>query len=214
MGQHPLPTGKTMRQVLRSLPALVMLACSAALLSCSGGTTTQGSGDDCDYILAAGLQSGGTAAIVTDRQCPSFLSEDWEVQVDFASPTTGAGEPPPDTQLARFYMAHYDVTYRNDRTGGATAGVDVPFPIRVPIASVVDVGDLLALDNWPILEPGQKLATPLNNSSFYPPGGVPMTAFVTFWGHPVSNADRWCFVTIEWNFTIFDSGVPQTGNCE
>ena len=198
-----------MKKTLRLILAAALGVPACLLLSCSGSGL--GDNNDCDYIINAGLADGGTAQLSIDRQCLSFLSEDWDVEIFFAAPGVGADELPDPTARSNFEIAFYDVTYRNNLTGGTRPGIDVPQPIRVPVHSNVEVDSLVTLTGWPILEPGQQLQAPLNDAAFYPPGGVPFTAYITWWGWPVVDPEKACFQTITWEFTVFDSGT--TAGC-
>lgn len=190
-----------MSKKLQSITLIALLVPSLVLLlACGGGNDGFTDNADCDYILAVGIASG-TQDIATDRQCPSFLALDLSARVDFLD--QGGPGPTPSSQ---FYLAFYDVTYRNNRTGGSTPGVDVPVPIRVPLATVTNDGGTADFTGWPILQPGQKANAPLNDEAFYPPGGVPMTATLTWWGWPLSNPDAVCFQTMTWEFTIYTTG--------
>ena len=189
----------------RSITLLALGIPSLALVfGCTSGNNGFTNNEDCDYVMAVGIATG-TQAIITDRQCPSFLSLDMEATVDFRDQGGPAANP-----NSQFYLAYYDVTYRNNRTGGTTPYVDVPPPIRVPLATVVDPGDTAKFTGWPILEPGQKLNAPLNDSAFYPPGGVPMTATLTWWGWPLTNPEAACFQTMSWEITIYTTGPLPT----
>lgn len=193
------------------LITVALLAASLLGLSCNGGNDGFLDNSDCDYIIAAGLASGGTAQILTDRQCNSYLACDWEVEIDFAAPQGGAGQPPDPNARSQFFLSHYDVTYHNDSTGGSTPGVDVPYPIRVPVSVVADPDSTVSLQGWPVILPGQKAVAPLNDAGFYANGGVVMTAYLTWWGYPITNPDAKCFFVMPWpGFTIYDSGPLPT----
>ena len=195
---------KTHATLKRLAPMGAVLACFAFLSGCSGGDNGFTNNDNCDYIMAVGI-GGGEQDLTTDRQCPSALALTLECTAEFRAP----GEPAPN-ERSQFYIAYYDVTYRNNLTQGTTPGVDVPSPIRVPTATVVDPGDTASFDGWPIIEAGQKLNSPLNDAAFYPPGGVPMTATLTWWGWPLTDPDAKCFQTMTWEFTIYTTGPLPT----
>lgn len=182
----------------------------ALLVSCTGGDNGFTNNDDCDYIMAPGITTG-QQQITTDRQCPSALALDLKVNIDFRS---GSANQPPANERSQFYVAFYDVTYRNDNTGGTIPGVDVPAPIRLPLATVVDPGGTAEFTGWPILEAGQKLNAPLNDESYYGPGGTPMTVTLTWWGWPVTNPDAICFGVMTWQITVYSSGPIPPGTEE
>ena len=200
-----------MKNRLRLIIPILLTASLAAVLSCTGGNDGFFDNADCDYIIAPGIANGGTIDITTDRQCTSYLAVDWDVNIDFISPPGGAGSTPDPNARSQFFLSHYDVTYHNDTTGGSTPGVDVPYPIRVPVNSMTDPDTTVSLDGWPVIEPGQKVTAPLNDSSFYPPGGVVMTAYLTWWGYPITNPDAKCFFVMPFpGIAIYDSGPLPT----
>jgi hypothetical protein len=80
----------------------------------------------------------------------------------------------------------------------------------VSVASVTDPGGTVSLTGWPIVLPGQKEVAPLTDSSFYGAGGVPLTAFITWWGYPLTNPNAWCFTTIPFEVTVYQGSPPPS----
>lgn len=193
--------------------ANLVLLVAAMTIACSGSNSIERR--DCDYSIRAGID--GTTRDWTDRRCPIRLSKPLTINVEFInSGSAGTVEPP--TELAAFQLTHYTVTYRNARTGGTRAGIDVPQPITVSITSVPEVPPLsLNLGNATILTGAAKTLPPLNDDLYYEPNplaGVLLEATITIWGEPIFDRDADCFFTTSLLFTIFDSRVEDFVNDE
>jgi hypothetical protein len=189
----------------RTTKVAACLAATAAGVLLLASCAKQGLGDNssCNYLVLPGFADGGTGIIQTFADDPSDVIMDVDVQIELASPSEGAGPVPDPTVRTNFLLTHYDVTYRNNNTGGTTPGVDVPFPLHQGIqGAAVLPGELISYINIPVLTAGQKEVAPLNRADFYPPGGVSIDALMTWWGHPAVDDEAWCYGTNLWTFRI------------
>ncbi len=182
------------------------LASVAALLVLGSACSSRhglADNSDCDYIIQA--ETGESVPDFTLQCVNSDLAIDFEVTVAFIGGEGGAGTLPPASNVAQFLLEHYDVTYRNLSTGGSVAGVDVPRPFRRSIAALFDLREeeTLEMTGFPVLVSGAKFEAPLNQDTYYPgPSGVVLEATITFWGHPVTDDNAWCFATLRYVINV------------
>jgi hypothetical protein len=187
-------------------------AIAAALVIGPACSSRQGLGgnDNCDYLLLAESSDNGSAASETLNCSPSDLVRDFTVNIQFLGPTAengGLGDPPDPTTSSQFLLEHYDVTYVNETNGGGSVpGVDVPNGFRESIQAVFDLTDDqdLELTGFPVLKAGAKNSPPLNDDSFFPANGngVVFTATMTWWGHPVTDDNAWCYAIRRYVITV------------
>ena len=197
--------GKNRWKTSRTWASGLLAAALAVACACS---SRHGLGDnsDCDYLILP--ETGENLATATLACENSPLAMDFIVNVTFLGPEEddgGLGEPPEATPLAQFRLEHYDVTYRNLTTGGSVQGVDVPPAFRQSLQEVFDMTEEeeLEMTGFPVLVSGAKVTAPLNNDAFYPTAaGVVFEATMTFWGHPVTDDNAWCFANLKWVFSV------------
>lgn len=193
-----------------TLRRLLLTVLTLTLILGSGCSSRSGFGDsgNCDYLIFAQIGESESLPVQTFACSPDFVGLDMNVVVVLRSPggeDGGVGEPPDPTDLSRFFLSHYDVTYRNLNTGGTVQGVDVPFSFRQSVSSIFDMAEEeeLELTGFPILQAGAKSSPPLNDDAFYPQGrAVEFEVTITYWGHPVTDSNAWCYAVMRWNVSV------------
>lgn len=182
--------------------ALALALLVTPFLGCNGP------GDDvadCDYLIFPSTADSDEIDVIAIVDLEDAITGSFTVEVEFAAISGGAGGVEPPTVNDNFAFSHYIVTYRNLRTGGTVAGVDVPSPMQQSLFTFTQrVPASFNFDNFPVLREGALSEAPLNNSLFFAGGPVPFIATITFFGHPVTDPGKVCTGTMTYGFDVID----------